>query len=355
MYREPRTAFMRPRTGCQACRTTHLKCVRRAGRDRCDRCFHADQECVVSSGYLFKKVKTTYRRTDAGKTVKQALGNGNAQTWVAVPSELTFVDGLEAGTVERPAEAAEKARNDGLMTIRAGNPLSRSERNAIEEDVGSNLANPPAYRSSDMSDSASNKPWPFQNEREALLFAHYIKRLSPSIDVLDPNRSFGKVVPRLAVSQPLILNAIFAVASLHLSLLNGTVDIESPPYLDKSLQQLKQILAMPDSHEDDALLAGVVLLRNYEEMSPQDDNIHILGGQRLLSLISGYSAMGGLREAANWILLRQHIYIALTTRSPVRLDLSLYERSKHLHDGVTKHGPIVWCCCLLVWSMPRTV
>ena len=169
--------------------------------------------------------------------------------------------------------------------------------------------------------------WPFRSAREAELFYHYVKRVAPWIDVLDPGRYFGCEIPRRAAFQPLIANAIYAVSSLHRSLLEDREDLESPHYVDDGLQHLKQILEDPLGHADENLLAGVILLRSHEEMSDKDENVHLLGGKRLLNSIASYAADGGFKEAASWISLRQHIYISLTTQSPLGLNLSNYEHS----------------------------
>lgn len=169
--------------------------------------------------------------------------------------------------------------------------------------------------------------WPFQTSREAKLFYHYINHISPWIDVLDSSSHFGVEIPRRAAYQPLISNAIFAISALHLSLLAKTEDLESPRYVDKSLQYLKQILEDPLGHSDENLLAGVIVLRSHEEMSDKDDNVHLLGGQRILNSFASYAADGGFRESASWISLRQHIYISITKQSPLGLNLSNYEHS----------------------------
>ncbi|KAK5055259.1 hypothetical protein LTR84_013009 [Exophiala bonariae] len=169
--------------------------------------------------------------------------------------------------------------------------------------------------------------WPFQTNREAKLFYHYINHISPWIDVLDSSRHFGVEIPRRAAYHPLISNAIYAISALHLSLIEGTEDLESPRYVDESLQYLKQILEDPSGHSDENLLAGVIILRSHEEMSDKDDNIHLLGGQRILNSIASYAADGGLRESASWISLRQHIYISITKQSPLGLNLNNYEHS----------------------------
>lgn len=175
--------------------------------------------------------------------------------------------------------------------------------------------------------------WPFRTDREAKLFYHYIKRISPWIDVVDSSSHFGIELPRRAAHQPLIANAIYAISALHLSLLENTDDRESPQYVDECLQHLRQILEDPLGHSDENLLAGVILLRSHEEISDKDNNVHLLGGQRLLNSIASYAADGGFKESASWISLRQHVYISLTQQSRLGLNLSNYEHSRVFIDN----------------------
>jgi hypothetical protein len=72
----------------------------------------------------------------------------------------------------------------------------------------------------------------------------------------------------------------------------------------------------------------VILLRLHEEMSEADDQCHHLGSARVLNSICSFAADGGLREAASWISLRQHLTVSLVKQQPLDLDLSNYRFSK---------------------------
>jgi hypothetical protein len=58
-----------------------------------------------------------------------------------------------------------------------------------------------------------------------------------------------------------------------------------------------------------------------------DEQFHLFGTARLLDSIASFAADGGLREAASWISLRQHIYVSLTTERPLSLNLENYKHS----------------------------
>lgn len=433
---------MRARTGCQACRDRHIKCVRRAEGDKCEKCFESNRECFNTALHRFKPVKSVLHKDRNGQTSRKTLTHDAMQVWVDVPTSVDFVsadaqdeeDAYDDPTSEaiggfgEPAtaslasgdiiEQAQRDPSDAIDPVITGSgngwsaplepfhassdyrheeteshqavlhdrtqsshsaapnfsprslpsPHATKSQSSMQQQMPqrtdlagfqplhrSNSARTPHFsspRSFGASPQSSMRPgilntspgtlnspafslspcWPFQTSREANLFYHYVKNISPWIDVLDASGYFGREIPRRAAFQPLIANAIYALSSLHLSLLDGTEDRESPRYVDESLQHLKQILEDPLGHADENLLAGVILLRSHEEMSDKDENVHLLGGKRLLNSIASYAADGGFKESASWISLRQHIYISLTTESPLGLNLSNYEHSSVFVD-----------------------
>ena len=147
------------------------------------------------------------------------------------------------------------------------------------------------------------------------------------VDVCDPHRHFGREIPRRAAHHPILASGIFAMASRHLSLLSHTAVDDSPRYVDECLQVLISALEDPQGHQDENVLAAIILLRSHEELSDNDERCHALGTTRILNFIAAGAGDGGLREAASWICLRQHIYLSLTNQEPLTLELATYEHS----------------------------
>jgi hypothetical protein len=277
---------------------------------------------------------SSMRDTDHGFTQRGGFGNGEPPS-ITASHNVPYEPGSPA---QRPTPRSTEQLLSPTADASVLQPLHRtnSSRSAHLTSPVAFGASPHSIMRSAMWNSPGNvsspalsltPSWPFRTLRESKLFHHYIKHISPWIDVLDPGRYFGCEIPRRAAFQPLIANAIYALASLHQSLLEEREDTESPVYVDDGLQYLKQILEDPLGHADENLLAGVILLRSHEEMSDKDENVHLLGGKRLLNSIASYAADGGFKEAASWISLRQHIYISLTTQSSLGLNLSNYEHS----------------------------
>lgn len=90
--------------------------------------------------------------------------------------------------------------------------------------------------------------------------------LAPIIDIVDGGRTFGRLVPRIAFSSPVLLNAIFAAASKHLSKTQKLTDPSPEYYLQYCLDHLIPMLNDAEISVEDHLLVAVVILRSVEEM-----------------------------------------------------------------------------------------
>lgn len=58
-----------------------------------------------------------------------------------------------------------------------------------------------------------------------------------------------------------------------------------------------------------------------------DERCHLFGTTRMVDSLSQSAICTTLREAANWVALRQEIHIALTNRQPVSIALEAYHNS----------------------------
>lgn len=64
---------------------------------------------------------------------------------------------------------------------------------------------------------------------------------------------------------------------------------------------------------------------------------HLLGSSRVINSIGVVAANGGLGEAAAWLVLRQSIYVSLTTNNPLNVNLDCY-RTSSVFLGLTDHA-----------------
>ncbi|CAM1501233.1 Fc.00g103950.m01.CDS01 [Cosmosporella sp. VM-42] len=174
--------------------------------------------------------------------------------------------------------------------------------------------------------------FPFENRLEARYLMHYIKDLASWIDICDPARSFSTEVPKRACKLPLLSYSILAFSSRHLYLMTGREDPNCETYYNQAVQILIPTLDAPLETLDENVLAGIILLRLYEEISDADTGTHLLGSSRLLNTVSSFAAQGGLGEAASWIVLRQDIYVSLTRWQPLRISVDNYKNSNAFRD-----------------------
>ena len=87
------------------------------------------------------------------------------------------------------------------------------------------------------------------------------------IDVCDPCQNFGKEVPKRSQELPLLSYSILAFSSRHLTLMTGQEDPSTDTYYSQALRILIPILNDPIEALNENVLAGIILLRLYEEIS----------------------------------------------------------------------------------------
>lgn len=100
------------------------------------------------------------------------------------------------------------------------------------------------------------------------------------LDVCDPLKHFGRVVPELATTSPLLLNAILAVSAYQMTQ-SSQLDSSVPMELHERCIALLIPLLNDITQISDEVVAATVLLRNYEQMSSavtgMDSERHLSG------------------------------------------------------------------------------
>lgn len=287
-------------------------------------------------------------------------------------SEVSGVDEALMPLISTQDFASENLPKHPSITPHADNPLCRprpSLNSPVDEvlpwslqDAGKRSRNPPItsagtffnIRSPVLSTESS---WPFITQHQARLLKHYVRELTPwvsalmlevargwskltsvQVDSCDNLAHFATEVPRRVPFYPILASAMYALSSRHLSLLHGTEDEESPRHAEKCIQMLITSLNDPFAHWDENLLAAVVIMRLHEELGQgQDFCYHLLGTRKILDSISAFAADGGLREAASWVSLRQHIYISLTEQQPLGIALQNFNHSSIVYVTSTSN------------------
>ncbi|PMD35790.1 hypothetical protein L207DRAFT_94577 [Hyaloscypha variabilis F] len=379
----------RARTGCQPCRTRHLKCDQNT--PKCGRCVASNRECT--KGYPYRVYKSKFAED---------------QRWLKTTSDLTFIDETEglSNSYESGSESdAPFAPSEGRPSVSAGStssshvprstgsPSLTSIRLILDSDavqtprsqgnssslgalnpsvVGtpghhSNPSKTPIFPHDIFAQLPSPNPstgkavaeedalilafdefqntiappppsiyldtpvWPLTDPSEAVLLRHFVQNLATWLDLCDPMQHFQVEVPRRAGICPILLNAIFALSARHLSHIGNYDSFASNRYHDECLKYLIPMLNNTATISDETLFAATIILRVLEEIDLPDSDLqgHMLGIQVFVGARDPYAIRGGLSEAAYWVGLRQEIYVATVKQKSVKINLDqcLVDRS----------------------------
>ncbi|KXH26973.1 hypothetical protein CSAL01_11046 [Colletotrichum salicis] len=196
--------------------------------------------------------------------------------------------------------------------------------------------------------------WPIHGRKEATLFRHYVDKLGFWLDACDPSRHFEVEVPQRAGSCPILLNAIFALASRHLSLTSAYDSLASNRYHEQCLNYLIPLLDHAGTVSDENLFAATIILRVLEEIDVntlgQDTHGHLLGIHAFVNAGDRFLMPGTLTAACFWAGLRQEIYSAVINQQVVRMNLghAIVDRSATpADDFIWANRAIVHCADVL--------
>ncbi|KFA66192.1 hypothetical protein S40285_08792 [Stachybotrys chlorohalonatus IBT 40285] len=236
--------------------------------------------------------------------------------------------------------------------------------------------------------------WPTCSRDEAVLFRHYVQKLSIWLDLCDPQSHFEKSVPSRAGTCPILLNAIFALSARHLAHTSRYDSLASNRYHEQCLNYLIPLLDHAVTISDENLFAATIILRVLEEMDVpslgHDAHGHLLGIHAFVAPLpvehphsslptSSCNLMSdsspwlttsspsplpapppppphrllprSLPTACFWVGLRQEIYSAVMNQQSVRMNLAhegIVDRSTTPADDFTwGNRAIVHCADVL--------
>lgn len=175
------------------------------------------------------------------------------------------------------------------------------------------------------------------HSHEQPLFENFVQRVSCWLDLFDPYRHFSTLVPRLALHNVGLMNAVLALSIRHLSL-NRSLCAErlfsredALSYYQETLIYIRTAMQYRSYNTSLELLATTLVVSSYEMLdgSPKDWERHLQGVfwiQRS-QLIHGDS--GGLRGANWWAWLCQDIWAAFREKRTV---FTFWKPVKQLSD-----------------------
>jgi hypothetical protein len=111
----------------------------------------------------------------------------------------------------------------------------------------------------------SRVPWPLSDPIEAHLFRVFVDTFAPRWDTTSSHSVFEKVVPQMALANPMLLNAVFMTASQIVCRTDASFPANTFLYHERVLQGLIPYLADHGRIQDEATLVAAMLLRGFEE------------------------------------------------------------------------------------------
>ncbi|KAI9795122.1 MAG: hypothetical protein M1816_000144 [Peltula sp. TS41687] len=143
---------------------------------------------------------------------------------------------------------------------------------------------------------------PLMDVQTARIFGHFITATGPSISIYERYPANPSVlltgalvpasqqnlwtyaIPAMALSSPPLMHAILALASLHISKLQGGSAIPSLKHYHMALRRVAKCVGTPSKRGDVATLAATLLLGYWEVMAADSAkwNSHLLGARQLL-------------------------------------------------------------------------
>ncbi|CAG7562515.1 unnamed protein product [Fusarium equiseti] len=152
-----------------------------------------------------------------------------------------------------------------------------------------------------------------------------LAEISKWYDLSDSASSFGKIVPSIALDEPLLFNAVVALSAMH------TCKTTSPSFRNiaesyhHSCVQLLIALREGDQLITRGIaLAATCLLRSYEILDGDvDPNMHLRGAYSMASVhdvLTG-NLRAGLFGAGFWNYLREDITFSLFEKCPLKMNL----------------------------------
>lgn len=152
-------------------------------------------------------------------------------------------------------------------------------------------------------------------------------------------KRFEVIVPERALTCTALLKAIFAIAARHLCETTHHDPLLATRYHQESIRQLVPMMnrsTTTDLGSEENIFATSIILRMLEEMSGDDSNDEYLRGiHRHLKVRDLRKVRGSLGAASYWVGVRQEIYSAVMSQSPVKADLEQADRGFEPADDFT--------------------
>jgi hypothetical protein len=172
---------------------------------------------------------------------------------------------------------------------------------------------------------------------EIPLFQEFANHLSRWLDLFDPLKHFGTLVPQLAMNNEGILKAILALSARHLSIKPTEPDgtpferTAAVQYYNETLQYLQRAMKYESYTKSEDILATALIVSTYEMIdgAGQSWERHLKGVFWIQWSQDTHGESGGLKQAVWWAWIRQDIWAALREK---RRCFSSWKPTKPYHQ-----------------------
>jgi hypothetical protein len=279
---------LRGRYGCRTCRQRHLKCDET--HPICDHCMKAKRDCIWNHA-----VRMSHDARSA-----------------SFPSSMARKPTFDSATSTDEASTKHSREKRRLPRDGVGWNIGKGITNRFKKDEsGDYIAN--------LTTSIESTPLELLgNSLEASVFGFYIEQAGPWLDVTSPSRHFALTIPRLAISNPVLLYACLAYSSK--TLFPGSSLSEQ--YSNACIKLLIPLLSDEVFvSSDETLLATLVILRHVEQYAEvsEDKGAHLSGSFSLIASQKVLPPHDSLPGSALWTYMRQDIRQAVLNRSSPKL------------------------------------
>ena len=157
------------------------------------------------------------------------------------------------------------------------------------------------------------------------LFDTFVKKISLWLDLFDPMQNIASLVPRLALYNVGLLNAILTLSARYRPPIARSTDElvlarrDALQYYHETLHYIRKAMQYESYHTSDELLATTIIISAYEMLdgSARDWERHLQGVFWIQRSQVIHGDSGGFRASIWWIWLCQDVWAAFRDRRKV--------------------------------------
>ncbi|KAH7091687.1 hypothetical protein FB567DRAFT_416159, partial [Paraphoma chrysanthemicola] len=293
-------------------------------------------------------------RTRTAEKIPQSTSHGRKEVFDMSMQPTTYMAVSSGLSSAAPSTASSSPRQAGFAHRRHTSPAPSS----ISSHDGSSSVDwqydAPTSDSRLPTTNMTQIPWPLSDPVEARLFRFWVDTAAQWFDITSSTAVFKEVIPQLALTNSMLLNAIFMIACQHIGRYDASFPAKPFVYHERVLHQLIPYLAENGRIQDEATLVAAVLLRCCEELHAGTHGQSHLSTYELFHGPEGwlFDMSSPVVQACFMIHVHFEVYQSLLNQPCLRVNYEncpIPELSSP-PDDVAWCNKIVWICAqILQW------